>query len=176
VSGPKDVYVSQSYVRRFNLRRGDLLDGPVRFNKGNDKFPALARLETCEGEVVENEHDPKLRDRGDFADAEVVFPSEQLELASADDAPAVLRTIDLVAPLGRGQRALLLTPPDADHAALLRAIAGAISDSASDATLLVALIDERPEEITALIAFLASGRASFITGQCYPADGGAAMH
>lgn len=145
VSGDKDVYVSQSYVRRFNLRRGDLLGGPVKFNKGNDKFPALARLETCEGEVVENEHDPILRDRPDFADLDVVFPDEQLVLG--DGGSPVLRAIDVFAPLGRGQRALLLTPPAADAGALVRAIGGALADD-DGIDLFVALVDARPEEIT----------------------------
>ena len=147
VSGPKDVYVSQSYVRRFNLRRGDLLGGPVRFNKGNDKFPALARLETCEGEVVENEHDPILRDRPDFDELDVVFPDQVLSLAGAQGSP-VLRAIDVFAPVGRGQRALLLTPPTADTGALVRAIATAVVEDAADAELFVALVDARPEEIT----------------------------
>lgn len=145
VSGDKDVYVSQSYVRRFNLRRGDLLGGPVKFNKGNDKFPALARLETCEGDVVENEHDPILRDRPEFADLDVAFPDEQLVLGGGGS--PVLRAIDAFAPLGRGQRALLLTPPAADAGALVRAIGGACADL-DDVHVFVALIDARPEEIS----------------------------
>ncbi len=145
VSGDRDVYVSQSYVRRFNLRRGDLLGGPVKFNKGNDKFPALARLETCEGEVVENEHDPILRDRPDFAELDVVFPDEQLVLGHGGS--PVLRAIDAFAPVGRGQRALLLTPPAADAGALVRAIGGALEE-VDDLDVFVALIDARPEEIT----------------------------
>ena len=145
VSGDKDVYVSQSYVRRFNLRRGDLLGGPVKFNKGNDKFPALARLETCEGDVVENEHDPILRDRPEFADLDVAFPDEQLVLGGGGS--PVLRAIDAFAPLGRGQRALLLTPPAADAGALVRAIGGACADL-DDVDVFVALIDARPEEIS----------------------------
>lgn len=145
VSGDKDVYVSQSYVRRFNLRRGDLLGGPVKFNKGNDKFPALARLETCEGDVVENEHDPILRDRPEFADLDVAFPDEQLVLGGGGS--PVLRAIDAFAPLGRGQRALLLTPPAADAGALVRAIGGACAEL-DDVDVFVALIDARPEEIS----------------------------
>lgn len=146
VSGPKDVYVSQSYVRRFNLRRGDLLGGPVRYNKGNDKFPALARLETCEGEVVENEHDPLLRDRPDFADIDVVFPDEQLVLGH--DGSVVLAAIDRFAPIGLGQRALLLTAPTVDGGALVRGFADAVADADQGVELFVALIDARPEEIT----------------------------
>ena len=145
MSGDKDVYVSQSYVRRFNLRRGDLLGGPVKFNKGNDKFPALARLETCEGDVVENEHDPILRDRPEFADLDVAFPDEQLVLGGGGS--PVLRAIDAFAPLGRGQRALLLTPPAADAGALVRAIGGACAEL-DDVDVFVALIDARPEEIS----------------------------
>jgi len=145
VSGPRDVYVSQSYVRRFNLRRGDLLGGPVRFNKGNDKFPALARLETCEGVVVENEHDPILRDRPDFTDLDVAFPDQQLELA--DGGGDVLAAVDLFAPVGRGQRALLLVPPAADTGALVRAVAAGVANAADDVEIFVALLDARPEEI-----------------------------
>lgn len=147
VSGPKDVYVSQSYVRRFNLRRGDLLGGPVRFNKGNDKFPALARLETCEGETVENEHDPVLRERPDFADLDPRFPEEQLLLGDLEGASPVLAAVDVFAPIGYGQRALLLTPPTADSGALVRALADAVLDASPDVELFVALIDARPEDI-----------------------------
>lgn len=147
VSGPKDVYVSQSYVRRFNLRRGDLLGGPVRYNKGNDKFPALARLETCEGEVVENEHDPLLRDRPDFPELDVAFPDEQLLLGEHEDDSVVLAAVDVFAPVGFGQRALLLVPPTADSGALVRAIARSVTEGGSDVEVFVALIDARPEEI-----------------------------
>jgi transcription termination factor Rho len=153
VSGPRDVYVSQSYVRRFNLRRGDLLGGPVRFNKGNDKFPALARLETCEGEVVDNEHDPLLRDRPDFGDLDVVFPEERLRLG--DSGSPVLRAVDAFAPIGFGQRALLLTPPTADAGAVVRAVTAAIAEQEPDVELFVALIDARPRRSPS-----ASGRST----------------
>lgn len=149
VAGHRDVYVSQSYVRRFGLRRGDVLGGPIRFNKGNDKFPALARLETCEGEQVSNEHDPILHDRPDVDDLTAVFPTEQLVL-STPDAPPAVRLLDAVAPIGRGQRVLVEAPPRSGATTLLRQLAEVLPAAAPDAETLVMLIDERPEEITEL--------------------------
>lgn len=146
VSGDRDVYVSQSYVRRFNLRRGDLLGGPVKWNKGNDKFPAMARLETCEGGIVDNEHDPLLRDRPEFGELDVEHPDEQLELGGEDQS-LVLAAVDAFAPVGRGQRALLRTPPTADTGALVRALVSSIADGYDDVEIFVALIDARPEEV-----------------------------
>ncbi len=147
VAGHRDVYVSQSYVRRFGLRRGDVLGGPIRFNKGNDKFPALARLETCEGEQVSNEHDPVLHDRPDVDDLTAVFPTEQLVL-STPDAPPAVRLLDAVAPIGRGQRVLVEAPPRSGATTLLRQLAEVLPGAAPDAETLVVLIDERPEEVT----------------------------
>ncbi len=149
VSGPKDVYVSQSYVRRFNLRRGDLLGGPVRFNKGNDKFPALARLETCEGVQVSNEHDPLLRDRDLFEELTAVFPDERIHLES-DGGPQAMRVLDLVAPIGKGQRGLVVAPRAGGSTTLVRMLAQAIEANAPDMHVMAVLVDERPEEVTDL--------------------------
>lgn len=149
VAGHKDVYVSQSYVRRFGLRRGDVLGGPIRFNKGNDKFPALARLETCEGEEVGNEHDPILHDRPDVDDLTVVFPDRRIGLAD-QDAPAVVRVLDALAPVGHGQRVLVEAPLRAGATTLVTELARALPVVAPDAEVLAVLIDERPEEITAM--------------------------
>lgn len=149
VAGHRDVYVSQSYVRRFGLRRGDLLGGPIRFNKGNDKFPALARLETCEGETVGNEHDPILHDRPDVDDLTAVFPHERIDLVTGD-ASDTIRLLDALAPIGHGQRVLVEAPPRSGATTLLRQLADVLPAATPDAEVLLLLVDERPEEVTEL--------------------------
>ncbi|MDX1657730.1 MAG: transcription termination factor Rho [Nitriliruptorales bacterium] len=149
LAGELDVYVSQSYVRRFNLRRGDLLKGPIRHNKGSDKFPALARLDEIEGEVVENENDPKLKQRPNFGDLTPLFPEERFELETPGDKnPISMRIVDMMAPIGKGQRGLIVSPPKAGKTTILKQLAHAIETNAPDTHLMVLLVDERPEEVT----------------------------
>ena len=145
LSGHLDVYVSQSYVRRFHLRRGDRVRGPIRSNnRGNDKFPALARVDAIEGiDVDEHLED----DRPVFADLTPVFPDQRIPLDGAD-APVGARLVDLLAPLGRGQRGLVVAPPRAGRTTVLRELATAIEAGDPDVDVLVLLVDERPEEIT----------------------------
>ncbi len=147
LSGSKDVYVSQSYVRRFHLRRGDRVRGPIRSNnRGNDKFPALARVDAIEGLSVDEHLDDQ---RAVFADLVPVFPDERIAL-DGEDAPLVARLVDLVAPIGKGQRGLVVAPPRAGRTTVLRELAVAIEAAEPDAHVMVLLIDERPEEITDL--------------------------
>lgn len=148
LSGSRDVYVSQSYVRRFHLRRGDRVRGPIRSNnRGNDKFPALARIDTIEGLTVEEHLDAP---RADFDDLTAVHPTERLRLESGDDSPLGMRIVDLVAPIGKGQRGLVTSPPRGGKTTLLRQVAAAIRVNAPDAHVMMLLVDERPEEITDL--------------------------
>ena len=147
LSGSKDVYVSQSYVRRFHLRRGDRVRGPIRSNnRGNDKFPALARVDAIEGLSVDEHLDDQ---RAVFAELVPVFPDERIAL-DGQDTPLVARLVDLVAPIGKGQRGLVVAPPRAGRTTVLRELAVAIEDAEPDAHVMVVLIDERPEEITDL--------------------------
>lgn len=145
LAGDRDVYVSQAFVRRNQLRRGDVVEGPIRYNKGNDKFPALARIDSIEGEAVEQDARPE--PRPDFKDLTPLFPDERLTLGSPDG-PVALRLLDLLVPIGKGQRGLLLSPPRAGKTTMLKAMAKAVARNHPDVELLVLLLDERPEEVT----------------------------
>ena len=147
LSGDRDVYVSQSFVRRFDLRRGDRVSGPIRRNKNNDKFPALARVDAIEGEKVEqNEPRPK---RAEFKDLTPLFPTERLRLEITDDSsPIAMRLVDMMAPIGKGQRGLLVSPPKAGKTTVLKQLAHAIEANDPDVHVMVLLVDERPEEVT----------------------------
>ncbi|WP_052666198.1 transcription termination factor Rho [Nitriliruptor alkaliphilus] len=146
LSGPKDVYVSQSFVRRYDLRRGDRVAGPIRRNRNNDKFPALGRVDSIEGEAVaELEGRAK---RAEFKDLTPLFPTERLRLAGGENATMAMRLVDMLAPIGKGQRGLIVSPPKAGKTTILKQLAAAIEASDPDLELMVVLVDERPEEVT----------------------------
>jgi transcription termination factor Rho len=144
LSGSKDVYVSQSFVRRYGLRRGDLIAGPIRRNKNNDKFPALGRVDTIEGEPLPDEPNHRV----DFKDLTPLFPDERLRLETDGSSPMAMRLIDMMAPIGKGQRGLLVSPPKAGKTTVLKQLAHAIEENDPDVHLMVLLVDERPEEVT----------------------------
>ena len=140
--GPDDIYVSQSQIRRFGLRTGDRVCGQVRPPKDNEKFYSLLRVEAVNG------IDPETaRRRPSFDTLTPIFP---LELINLETAPHILSTrlLNLVAPIGRGQRGLIVSPPKAGKTMLLKAIANGISANCADIHLMVCLIGERPEEVT----------------------------
>jgi transcription termination factor Rho len=140
--GPDDIYVSQSQIRRFGLRTGDRVSGQVRPPKDNEKFFSLLRVEAVNG------IDPETaRRRPAFDKLTPIFP---LELINLETAPNVLATrlLNLVAPIGRGQRGLIVSPPKAGKTLLLKAIANGITSNNPDMHLMVCLIGERPEEVT----------------------------
>lgn len=146
LSGALDVYVSQSYVRRFNLRRGDRVAGPIRSNnRGSDKFPALARVDTVDGVDLDDHLELQ---RPDFRDLTAVVPTERLTLET-DGESLTGRVLDLVAPIGKGQRGLVVAPPRTGKSLLLRDIATALRANHPDVHVMALLVDERPEEITA---------------------------
>jgi transcription termination factor Rho len=146
LSGALDVYVSQSYVRRFNLRRGDRVAGPIRSNnRGSDKFPALARVDTVEGIDLDDHLE---LERPDFRDLTAIAPTERLTLET-DGESLTGRLLDLVAPIGKGQRGLIVAPPRTGKSMLLRDIATSIRTNHPDVHVMALLVDERPEEITA---------------------------
>jgi transcription termination factor Rho len=147
LSGQRDVYVSQSYVRRFGLRRGDRVGGPIRRNKNNDKFPALARVDTLEGEPVDLEELQRTR-RVEFGDLTPLFPDERLQLEVDGKSPMAMRLVDMMAPIGKGQRGLLVSPPKAGKTTVLKQLAHAIEANNPEVHLMVLLVDERPEEVT----------------------------
>jgi transcription termination factor Rho len=140
--GPDDIYVSQSQIRRFGLRTGDRVSGQVRPPKDNEKFFSLLRVEAVNGEDPET-----ARRRPAFDKLTPIFPLEQIHLETT---PNVLSTrlLDLVAPIGRGQRGLIVSPPKAGKTLLLKSIANGITTNNPDMHLMVCLIGERPEEVT----------------------------
>jgi transcription termination factor Rho len=147
LSGPRDVYVSQSFVRRFDLRRGDRIAGPIRRNKGNDKFPALARVDSIEGDPVSQDTSPPKR--VEFKDLTPLFPDERLRLEIDDGrSPIAMRLVDMFAPIGKGQRGLLVSPPKAGKTTVLKQLAHAIEANNPEVHVMVLLVDERPEEVT----------------------------
>ncbi|MCB0216176.1 MAG: transcription termination factor Rho [Caldilineae bacterium] len=140
--GNEDVYVSQSQIRRFALRTGDRVIGQVRPPKENEKYYGLLRVETVNG------LDPEAaKNRPNFEDLTPIFPNRRLTLET-DGQHVSTRLIDLLAPIGRGQRGLIVSPPKAGKTTILKDIANGISANNDDAHLMVVLIGERPEEVT----------------------------
>lgn len=142
LSSEEDVYVSISQIRRFGLRKGDETEGTVRQPKDNEKYHALLRIEKVNG------LDPELsRQRTYFEKLVPVFPNERfrLETPGGDIAPRIL---DLIAPIGKGQRGLIVSPPKAGKTTILKQIANAITSNYPETKLIVLLVDERPEEVT----------------------------
>ncbi|CAN5711236.1 hypothetical protein BH24ACT20_BH24ACT20_06780 [soil metagenome] len=140
--GKNDVYVSASQIKRFNLRRGDYVTGQIRPARDGEKYPALVRIET-----VNDQEPQKGRRRQNFDDLTPLYPQERLRLEwkPNDIAP---RVIDLIAPIGKGQRGLIVSPPKAGKTTILQQIAQSIAANYPDVKLFVLLADERPEEVT----------------------------
>ena len=148
--GPADVYVSAGQIRQYGLRKGDHIEGAARPDgtgpngTGRGKFNPLVRVDTV------NEMSPELaRARPHFDDLTPLYPQERLRLEDGD-ASATARIIDLVAPIGKGQRGLIVSPPKAGKTLVLQAIATAIANSHPEVELMVVLVGERPEEVTDL--------------------------
>jgi transcription termination factor Rho len=146
LSGTKDVYVSQSFIRRLDLRRGDRVAGPIRRNKNNDKFPALARVDRIEGHEIDDSQPPAKR--VEFKDLTPLFPDERLHLEIEGKTPTSMRIVDMMAPIGKGQRGLIVSPPKAGKTTVLKQLAASIEHNHPDVHLMVVLVDERPEEVT----------------------------
>jgi transcription termination factor Rho len=143
--GPDDIYVSPSQVRRFGLRTGDTVEGEIRSPKDGERYFALLKVNKI------NFDDPdKLRHRINFDNLTPLYPEEKLSLELGDPTKKDLttRVIDLVTPLGKGQRALIVSPPRTGKTVMMQNIAHAISANHPEVYLLVLLIDERPEEVT----------------------------
>ena len=140
--GPEDVYVSSSQIRRFGLRTGDMVIGQVRPPKDTEKYFGLLRVETVNGQDPET-----AKNRPNFEDLTPIFPLKRYDLETK---PTLLTTrlLDLIAPIGRGQRGLIVSPPKAGKTTVLKHIANAISANYQQVHLMIALIGERPEEVT----------------------------
>lgn len=138
----EDIYVSISQIRRFNLKRGDETEGQIRAPKDNERYYALLRIEEVNGQNPE-----KARERQNFERLTPIFPQQRLrlEVPSGDIAP---RIMDLIAPIGKGQRGLVVSPPKAGKTTLLKQIANSVTTNNPECHLIVLLVDERPEEVT----------------------------
>jgi len=146
--GADDVYVSTSQLRRFGLRAGDRIEGGSRPASSQEKFPALVRIDTVSGQTPD-----EARARRHFDDLTPVHPDERFNLEMADPLDPAARTgrlVDLLAPVGKGQRGLVVSPPRAGKSTVITHLAQAIGANHPDVGLLVVLVDERPEEVTAM--------------------------
>jgi transcription termination factor Rho len=148
LAGPHDVYVSMNMVRKNGLRRGDAVTGAVRVPKDGEqpnqrqKFNPLVRLDSVNGGPVED-----ARKRPDFSKMTPLYPNQRLRLETTPDR-LTTRVIDLIMPIGKGQRALIVSPPKAGKTTILQDIANAITKNNPECHLMVVLVDERPEEVT----------------------------
>ncbi|MGZ6544069.1 MAG: transcription termination factor Rho [Actinomycetota bacterium] len=140
--GPEDIYVSLSQVRRFSLRKGDTVAGRVRRPKDNEKYFALLEIDSVNGMDVE-----AARARPNFDKLTPLFPDERFRLENGPLSVAE-RIIDMVAPIGKGQRGMVVSPPKAGKTTILKQIANGIINSSPDTHVIVLLVDERPEEVT----------------------------
>jgi transcription termination factor Rho len=144
--GPDDIYVSPSQIKRFGLRTGDEVRGQVRPPKAWERYLALLKVESVNGEDPE-----KAKDRIPFDNLRPQYPDERLRLETKDG-DLSMRVFDIMSPIGKGQRGLIVSPPRAGKTILLHKIANAIAENHPEVTIIVLLIDERPEEVTEMIA------------------------
>jgi transcription termination factor Rho len=140
----EDVYVSAGLIKKFRMRKGDLVSGPIRAPRQKEKYPALIEPTTV------NDADPELLARRvDFNKLTPLFPDERLKLEEDGKPEKILpRIIDLIAPIGKGQRGLIVSPPKAGKTTILKEIANSITSNNPEVYLMVVLVDERPEEVT----------------------------
>ncbi|GAA0757768.1 transcription termination factor Rho [Clostridium sartagoforme] len=142
-TGENDIYVSPSQIRRFNLRTGDEVEGKVREAKDGEKFKALLFVERVNGENPE-----RAVRRQSFETLTPIYPQERLHLETNDEGDLSSRLMDIICPIGKGQRGIIVAPPKAGKTTLLKKVAQNISKNYPDIKLIVLLIDERPEEVT----------------------------
>ncbi|MFZ5605071.1 MAG: transcription termination factor Rho, partial [Pseudomonadota bacterium] len=145
LAGPDDIYVSPSQIRRFNLRTGDSISGKIRPPKEGERYFALLKVNDINFDKPENAKNKIL-----FENLTPLFPQERLvmEIGNGSTEDITARTIDLVAPIGKGQRGLIVSPPKAGKTLMLQNIAQSIVRNSPECRLIVLLIDERPEEVT----------------------------
>ncbi|KRG60038.1 transcription termination factor Rho [Stenotrophomonas koreensis] len=145
LAGPDDTYISPSQIRRFNLRTGDHISGRIRFPKDGERYFALNIVDTINGEPIEASKNKVL-----FENLTPLFPRKRFKLERGDGSTEDItgRILDLMAPQGKGQRALIVSPPKAGKTMLMQQVASAITYNHPDVHLIVLLVDERPEEVT----------------------------
>jgi transcription termination factor Rho len=144
VNSPDDVYVSPAQIKRLKLRTGDTLVGEVRPPRKGEKYIALEKIESLNGSDPE-----EAQERGEFDKLKPRYPEKRLSLEVPDDDQGIaMRIVDLIAPIGEGQRGLIVSPPKAGKTTILQQMADAIATNWPDVHLIVLLVDERPEEVT----------------------------
>ena len=148
LAGPDDIYVSPSQIRRFNLRTGDTITGTIRPPKEGERYFALLKVNQINYDTPENSRNKIL-----FENLTPLFPTEQMvmELGNGTTEDLTSRVVDLIAPIGKGQRSIIVAPPKAGKTMLLQSIAQSITRNNPEAFLIVLLIDERPEEVTEMV-------------------------
>ena len=157
LTSDRDIYVSPTQIRRFNLKTGDKIQGISRLPNDGEKFGALLYVNTVNGD------EPGVAiKRKDFSELTPIFPNERLTL-EASPKELSMRLIDLIAPIGKGQRGLIVAPPKAGKTTLLKRIAASIERNHPECELIVLLVDERPEEVTDMKRFLTSGEVIYST-------------
>jgi len=142
LTGPKDIYVSPSQIRRFNLKTGDEVEGKIRTAKEGEKFQALIYVEKINGENPE-----KAVGRQRFEKLTPIYPNERIKLETSQS-DLSSRLMDIISPIGKGQRGIIVAPPKAGKTTLLKKVANSIAINHPESKLIVLLIDERPEEVT----------------------------
>ena len=143
--GPDDIYVSPNQIKRFGLRTGDIVEGEIRAPKSSERYFALLKVNTINHEVPE-----KLRHRINFDNLTPLYPERKIKLETADSTKKdfTSRIIEMVSPIGFGQRALIVAPPRTGKTVMLQSVAHSVAENHPEAYLIVLLIDERPEEVT----------------------------
>ena len=154
--GENDVYVSPSQIRRFNLKTGDILVGNIRVKTQNEKYSALLYVESVNGYKPYD-----AQKRKNFEDLTPIFPNERIRLENPE-APVSMRMVDLLSPIGKGQRGMIVSQPKTGKTTLLKQIARSITNSYPDMKLIVLLIDERPEEVTDIREYIEGPNAEVI--------------
>lgn len=157
LTSEKDIYVSHTQIRRFRLKTGDEIRGITRLPRDGERFGALLYVLSVNGEEP-----GKARNRVDFSDLTPVFPDERLKL-ERDPKDLSTRLIDIIAPVGKGQRGLIVAPPKAGKTVLLKKIAKSIEENNPEVHLIVLLVDERPEEVTDMKRSLSKGEILYST-------------
>ena len=141
--GDNDVYVAPSQIKRFKLKTGDIISGSRRVKASAEKFAALLYVQTVNGyRVSELEHRPN------FEDLTPIFPDKRIPLSNYPNTPTSMRVMDIISPIGKGQRGMIVSPPKAGKTTLLKEVAKAVLRNEPDMNIIILLIDERPEEVT----------------------------
>ena len=155
--GSKDIYISPSQIRRFNLKTGDLVKGNIRVPKEGEKFSALLYVKGVNGQSPE-----QASKRPNFEELTPIFPTERITLETTPQDMST-RLIDFIAPIGKGQRGMIVSPPKAGKTVLLKKIANAITLNHPEMNLIILLIDERPEEVTDIQQSVTGGNVAIVS-------------